>query len=246
MGIWVLGGGNVGDGADSRVGDGWQMEVAPAEGALFPSLAGHVNDVVEVQVTGADGSFALERTGDAWGAADKGGYPIDFGKVKGLVVAIANFDLIEAKTANPAYHEKLGLADPGTGESKSSRVTLKDAAGSVLADVIVGDARQSRGGEPSLYARRAGEDQAYEVKGRLYIDTNASSWLDRKILALKQERVASVAITQPDGERLAISRAAPAQADFTVADLPDGREPLWEGVSRSAAHAAQSSRPVRT
>ena len=216
---------------------------ASAGGPLFPVLEERVNDVTEVTVTGQDGSFTVKREGDSWGALDKGGYPIDFSKVKALVVGVSGFDVIEPKTANPAYHAKLGVEAPDAADSESKRVTLKDDAGTVLADVIVGDARAAAGrggGQPSLYARRADEDQAYEVTGRLVVDANAANWLDRKIVALPQERVAAVTITHPDGEVLRVSRTSADETDFAVADLPEGRELVWEGVARSVATAAQN------
>jgi len=214
---------------------------ATVEGKLFPQLTERINDVTALTVTGPDGSFTIQREGDAWGAADKGGYPVDFGKVRGLVVGISQFDVVETMTANPDFHDRLGLEAPDAPEAESKRVTLKDSAGTVLADVILGDARTSRGGgQPTLYARRADEDQSYEVTGRLYVDTSESNWLDRKVLELKQERVAGVTITHPDGEVLSISRQSPDETNFTVADLPEGRALVWEGVARSIATAAQS------
>ena len=212
-----------------------------AGGPLFPALEGKVNDVVEVTVEGQDGSFTVKRDGDRWGAVDKGGYPIDFAKVKTLVVGLAGFEVVEAKTANPAYHAKLGLQAPEAADSESKRVTLKDSSGTVLADAIVGQARSSRGGgQPTLYARRSGEDQSYEVTGRLTVDSNSANWLDRSIVALPQERVAAVTITHPDGEVLHLSRESADQTHFSVADIPEGRELTWEGVARQVATAAQN------
>jgi hypothetical protein len=226
--------------AGGRPGD------AVASGPLFPVLKERINDVAQVTVTGPDGSFTVERSGDRWGAKDKGGYPVDFGQVRPFVLGVAGFDVVEAMTSNPDYHHRLGLEEPGSAPSEdepsaSKRLTLKDAEGEVLADVIVGQARATQGrGQPCLYARRAGEDQTYEVTGRLSVDTSPTRWLDRKVLELKQERVEEVTITHPDGEVLRISRPSADQASFDVQGLPEGRELVWDGVARSIATAAQN------
>ena len=85
--------------------------------SLVPELDSRVNDAAAVTVTSAEGTFRLERTEDGWGAADKGGYPVDFERVKGLVLGVAGFDIVEAKTDNPDYYDKLGVQDPVSREA---------------------------------------------------------------------------------------------------------------------------------
>jgi hypothetical protein len=203
--------------------------------SLVPELEQRVNDAAAVTVTSAEGSFRLERSEDGWGAADKGGYPVDFERVKGLVVGVSGFDIVEAKTANPKYHSRLGVADVDAEGSTSTRVTVEDAAGAVLADVIIGEPNPGRGGgavnQPTQYARAADDPQSYEVTGRVRVDKTLTNWLDKQIMQIERERVARAVVRHPDGEELVVFKASEDDANFSVQDLPEGRELMWPGVA---------------
>ena len=57
----------------------------PADGGpelLFPELGDRVNDVSALAVREGGATFRIVRVGDQWGLEDKGGYPVDFAKVK--------------------------------------------------------------------------------------------------------------------------------------------------------------------
>ncbi len=209
--------------------------------SLVPDLVDRVNDVAAVAVTSTEGSFRLERGEQGWGAADKGGYPVDFERVKALVVGVAGFDIVEAKTSNPDYHAKLGVEDVEAQDSSSTRVTLEDQGGAVLADVLVGEPRVARGrgaaNQGSQYARRADDPQCYEVKGRVRIDAVISNWLDKEIVRIEPERIRQVEIRHADGERLVVYKDSEDDENFSVQDLPAGRELMWAGVADSIAGA---------
>ena len=218
------------------------VEASPAADApLFGELRERVNDVSGVTITTATESFTLSRGADGWGLADKGGYPVDAGRVKALVLGLSELTLVEQKTANPALFGKLDLQDPGSDpEAPSKRVRLTDPQGSVLADVIVGRASQGGGpGAGTLFVRRAEEGPALEARGRVTIEGRSSSWLDRAIAKLERKRVREVTIAHPDGETLRVYRESPDLQDFQVADLPEGAELSWPGVAGGLAGALE-------
>jgi len=208
-------------------------------GVLFEDLAARVNEVSLVEVSSAEGTFALEKTDAGWGMRSKGGYPVDFDKVKTLVVGLAQLRVLEEKTSNPEYYGKLGVEDVAPGAA-SKRVTASDAAGVVLADVLVGNARASRGGGAgagSLYVREQGAAQSLEVAGSVQVDAVPSGWLDKQIVKLDRQRVRQVEIRHPDGEVLVVEKQDLADEHFAVRDFPEGREPMWEGVADSIGGA---------
>lgn len=225
----------------SRGGDG-STEVAGAEPgtALFPELNDDVNAAARVTVTQGDESFTVEREGDAWGSADKDGYPVSFDQVKKVVVGISELTIVEPKTKNPANHSKLGVQAPDEEDSMSRRVTIEDASGATVADVILGETRPSRGlGRPTMYVRRADEDQAWEVAGRVTVDGSLANWLDRKIVSIDGKRVRSVLTTHPDGEVLKVEKEKPSDNAFMLVDHPPGRELAWPGVTNGIGGALQ-------
>ena len=194
-----------------------------AAGPLYPGLLDRANDVAAIDIVGADGELRLENGGSDWVLASKDRYPVDFEDVKNVVLGIARMEILAATTSKPERYEKLGVRDPGDPDSRSSRVTLRDASGQALADLIVGIAKYDAGGD-ALYVRRAGESQSWLVSGELTVSSRAKNWLETEILELGRERVAAVTITQPDGEVLRIDRPDGTSTTWNVADVPAGRE----------------------
>jgi len=208
---------------------------------LFPELAKNVNAVAALDVTSKDGVIKLAKSGERWGVADKGGYPVDFDKVKQIVVAVSEFEILTELSKNPANYKKLGVLAPDAEGSESKRLTLKDASGAVLADVLIGTTKNSQGfgGKPSLFVRSANSEQPYEVSGSVNLFGDASTWMKREIAKLEANRVKSVVIAHPDGGRLAIAKAAAEETNYTVEDLPAGAELMWAGAANGIAGALQ-------
>jgi hypothetical protein len=208
---------------------------------VFPDLAKRINDVTSLTVADKDSTFTVERKGETWGVADKGGYPVDVGKVKELVVAVSEFRIVDEKTRNPELYSKLGVEEVTAPEAGSTQVTLKDRDGEVLADVLIGKPRTGRGagGQSSLYVRQKGWELAFEVTGRIHVDGEVSNWLDKEIAKLERKRVRQVVTTHPGGEQLVVSRETPEQENFQVQDMPEGKELQYPGVANVVGGALE-------
>jgi len=208
-------------------------------GPFLGDLSAHVNDAARVTITTSQGAFTVEKGDEGWGLQDKGGYPVDFNKVKAVVVGLSELEVAEEKTSNPEYYAKLGVEEIGP-DAASKRITIADGAGTVLADVLVGNARTSRGGGvggSSLYVRREGAPTSYEVRGAVQVDGQATNWLDKQIIKLEAQRVRQVVIRHPDGEVLTVAKQEEGDAHFAVQDPPADRELIWEGVADSVGGA---------
>jgi hypothetical protein len=209
--------------------------------ALFPELKKNINSVASIEVRSKDGVIRLAKDGERWGMADKGGYPVDFDKVKQIAVAVSEFEIVSELSRNPDNYKKLGVQAPTDEGSESKQLTLKDQAGAVLADVIIGETKvtQGYGGAPSLFVRPAASDQPYRVTGQVNLTGDASSWMKREICKLESNRVSQVVIAHPDGARLAIKKDAAEDKDFKVEDLPAGEELMWAGAANGIAGGLQ-------
>ena len=213
---------------------------AAAGTLLFPELAKSASSVQKVAVTAKGKTFTLEKQGAGWGMTEKGGYAVNFDKVKDVVGKLAYFQILEKKTDRAELLSKLELEDPAGAEAKSTRVTLSDAAGKTLADVVLG--KSASGGGPalaSMFVRRPDENQAYEVKGSVYVDASPNNWLDKQVAKLERTRVHKVETVQGDGSKLAIQKATPDDKNYAVLDLPAGAELKWPGVADGIAGALE-------
>jgi hypothetical protein len=191
---------------------------APHQRAL-PGLAAELGQVasVAVQRNGLDLTFV--RDGERWLVSQKGDYPAAAGKIRRIVLALADMTLVEPKTRKPDLYPRIEVEDPGKG--KSTLVTVKGKSGAAIAALIVGKRRYDRlgAGNDGVYVRKPGDPQSWLARGSLDFSDDMANWLDRRIVDIPDKRVAKVSLTQADGTTLVLARAGP-DAKFAVAGAP--------------------------
>ena len=211
----------------------------PAAGYLFPGLIDRVNEVAKVEVENKDEAYTLAKTDAGWGMVERSGYAVPIDKVREITNQIAYFEILEQKTRTPSLYSKLSVEDVETPDAGSTRITLSDAGGQVLADVLIGkpSAKSDPMAPGSLYVRKAGDAQSYEVKGKLNVSGTSVSMLDTEIVKIERERVRRVITTHPDGERLELVKDERTDANLTVQGIPEGREVKYPAVTDTVGSA---------
>ena len=193
---------------------------------VFPALLERVNAVVRVRVTGEDGTFTLARDGDAWVVEEKERYPADPDRVHKLLLGAAGMKRVEPKTSNPERYPKLWLEDPSGKDSKSVRFVLEDASGAVLANWVLGDRRPSKSdaNRTELYIRVGDDPLAWLVEGSVPGGRKIIDWVDRLVARIDRERLRTVEVSHADGTVVAVNKSLPADDDFVLRGIPEGRE----------------------
>ena len=197
-------------------------------GPMFPGLIDRLNEVREVRIVAPAGTFTVvaKEPDQGWGLAEKAGYPVDPAQLRGLVLAVANLELVEPKTADPARLARLELEEPGSAEAKSRLLELKGADGAPLASVVVGKSSPSLYGSSvgGIYVRRGGENQAWLAAGDLNVPGDAMLLIGHDVVDLPGEQVARVVMLPQGAPPITLARAD-ATAEFTLdAALPEGRK----------------------
>lgn len=190
---------------------------APAERGerWLPGLRERVNDVARLELVSGETAVSVVNQDGRWVLEEWGGYPASMDKVAAAAVGLAGLVIDAPMTARAERHAELQLDAPGPG-SQSLGLTLKDAAGAVLADVIVGKAAGAKG----LYVRRAGENQCWQVDGRLAPPKGAVEWVERELLRIPATEVVEVAVQPAAGPALTMIKDG---ADWTLQDPPADR-----------------------
>jgi len=190
-------------------------------GPFLPQLAERINDISVVRLSTMGGAevVTLERVNSAWVVQESSAYPADWSVLKPLLADLSQAVVVEVKTSNPEYYHRLGVEDPDLEDSVSKLIEFPGDES--LPGVIVGNSAQGRDGQ---YLRLQGEARSVLVDRDITLPLNSAAWLSREIVDVADSDVVSVSISHPDGGRVAIERESADVTDFTLLDIPEGRE----------------------
>ena len=203
--------------------------------ALFPELAGRINEISKLVVRDDQHTLTVQRISGNWGIAEADAYPALIDTVKQAVLAVADLKVVAGKTDNPDLYKRLGVEDIDSQGATSTMLTL-DADGDELAGLIVGNSRRSKSAvsAPGLYVRIPGRPQALLVEGRLSVSADIIQWIKRDIINIEADRVNAVRLQPADETEVNLSRDDPAD-DLVLQDIPAGKEQASEYlISRMA------------
>ncbi len=210
---------------------------------MLPELAAERGLVDHIQLgTRATSLVTLQRHGEQWQVVNRDGYVANAGKVRSLLDQLSSAEKSEAKTADPARHEKLGLLE----DSDTTLLLTLRAGDRIVADLVVG---KSVTRPPGHYVRIKGEAQSWLIDRELTVSREVTDWLRTDLINLPASKIRLVerlnalpvqCITAPcppvPGERLfALSKAKAEDNSFSLAPIPAGKEPgaawLLSGLS---------------
>ena len=109
--------------------------------------------------------------------------------------AVLNLPMGPLVTADKKAHSEYGVLDPleeASGAGAGKRVTLSDAGGVVLVDVIIG---QQKANTDVYFVRRANEDNVYTAKVQPNaIKSSFKDWVETDLLKLAQKDIVEVTV----------------------------------------------------
>jgi Domain of unknown function (DUF4340) len=195
------------------------LERATSAGDLvLPGLEQVLNTVTEVRLTKGDETHTtLKKGGTLWVVGERD-YPADSGKIRKFLLDLGALNVVEEKTRNPANYPLLGVEDTTSPKATGTRVAVVTPAR--VYEIIVG---KTSGGK-SGYVRVPAKEQALLAAPSLTVDADPKHWLDHTLIDITQERVKSVEEKPAEGPAYTASREKKEQSDFTVSNIPKGRE----------------------
>ncbi|MDX1563707.1 MAG: DUF4340 domain-containing protein, partial [Gammaproteobacteria bacterium] len=187
-----------------------------------------LEDIERITISGAGAErlVTLERQADGWVVVEQDGYPADFAKVRQLLVGLAEAEIVEEKTANPDFYARLGVEPVATPDAGGLEIGLQTSSGTGF-DIVLG----APYGSDERYARIADALQSVLIDRNPDVPREPSQWVVTEIVDIPSSRIRRVEVRHDDGERLVIHKSEPAEANFAVDGVPDGRELQYEGVA---------------
>lgn len=212
-------------------------QVAPHadKAPLLPALDTQANGISQIELSNASGVlFQAKRSNDKWLATvldDQGQviglYPVAKDKLAALVSALAEARLIEAKTAKTINYHHLGVQDLTATDSLATLVKLR--SDKLSWQVLVGDHATVGNGS---YVRLPQSKQAWLVDKSLALPLTSNAWLKQPVLPFDASDFSKIA--RVDTSPWLIQRAD-ADAQFTLANMPQDRQLKYSGVLEAMA-----------
>lgn len=210
-------------------------ESGPVGEPALPDFASVANDISKVRIVRPSGGegVTLHLKGDLWAVSARDDYAADIGKLRQLIIALADARVLEEKTSNPEQYDKLGVGDPeegGTG-TKIIATTPEATYSVILGNVAQGEYR---------YARPTDQATSYLIDQNPDLPKTVGDWLLPDIVDIGSAAVRRVVITHADGESIVVEKSDSDQTDFVVAGVPEGRELSYATVGNGVAGALGS------
>jgi len=197
---------------------------------VFDGLGNKLNDAFSLEIQTSDRKFTIQREGDGWGIAELKGYPASYDKLKTVLVELSELRYLEPKTADPTRFARLELRDVTVKGAKSKKVTVKDKAGNILAQGLLGKRNDDLfgSGKGGVYMRIAGKQASWLVEGSVKTGDGPADWVSKKILDVSGGSMKRLQIDSPKGGAVVIGRKAPTDKHFTLEDIPPGKHQRGE------------------
>ena len=185
---------------------------------VLPGLETALNSVTEVRLTKGDQTRATLKKGASDWTVTERNYPADSGKVRKLLLDLTALDVVEEKTRTPANYPQLGVEDTTSPQATGTRLAV--VTPTKVYELIVGKSSSGKSG----YVRIPTTQQALLAAPMLSVDADPKHWLDHTLIDVSQDRVKEVEEKPAEGAAYTISREKKDQPDFTVSNIPKGRE----------------------
>ena len=168
--------------------------------ALFPdfhdpTLATSLEVVTWDEQAASVAKFKVEQKEGRWVIPSHNDYPADATEQMGKAAA----SFVEIKRDiyygdNPEEHAEFGVLDPegdeGKGDEKGKRITIADASGTVLVDVVVGKEVPDK--EGFLYVRFPDSKRVYGSRMELAVSTEFTEWIEKDLLHVERDEIVAL------------------------------------------------------
>lgn len=191
---------------------------APAHRLLYPRLASQLETVQRVEfATPAREPVSLKLKEGNWVVAGKTNYPIEVEPLREFLLALAETEIVEAKTDQAEQYAALGVQPLPQAAYGSFKVKVLDASGETLAHLIVGKTGVAGGS----FVRKVDSAQSWLVSERLSPLLTPDAWLADKLMSLDPKRIRSIEIWPADGDPVALVKPKPGRIAFELKPPPE-------------------------
>ena len=142
----------------------------------------------------------------------------------------ARSQVVEEKTSDPANYARIGVEDVKSPQAAGTQIEV--VTPKKVYSLIVG---QARGYEVGVRARRGRAEELRSPRRRSRRSRSEALARSARVPDIPESRVKEVAVTPASGPAYTVSREKKEQTDFTVTNVPKGRELSSPGAGNAVA-----------
>jgi hypothetical protein len=172
------------------------------EGSVIGSEKAEPKDVAKISVAtwddqaGKAAVFQVQKKGEGWIIPSHFGYPADAGDRVGRTAGVLKVKRGRFVTDEAERHDELGVVDPTSAQAEKAKnrgrkITIEDAGGAKLIDIIVGKPDEAGGG---YFVREADSSAVFTAQLTVDISTRFIDWVKPDLLQIKAEDVRAISI----------------------------------------------------
>ena len=177
---------------------------AVSEAVALPGFAARVDAIDRIQVLGAGAKplVLIEKRDGRWVMPDRDGWPANQREVGSALFRLGQARRLEAKTADPKRHARLGIEDVTAADAKGTQLVLAGGTEEPVR-ITVGSNHPALGGS---YVRVGDEVQAWLLDEDIAPARSAPDWLDRRLLDVPMARIDAIRVTPASGRAFTLTR----------------------------------------
>ena len=170
-----------------------------------------------------------KKRAEDWAVGERE-YAADSGKVRKLLLDLGALQVVEEKTSDPANYSRIGVEDVSSPQATGTQHRSRDAE-----EGVHPHRRQARGHEVRRTCALPARRRAALASPQITPDADPKRWLERAVTDIPESRVKDVAVAPASGPAYTVSREKKEQTDFTVSNVPKGRELSSPGAGNPVA-----------
>ncbi|MCF6262736.1 MAG: DUF4340 domain-containing protein [Xanthomonadales bacterium] len=170
---------------------------------FFPAY--DVSKIAQITVSqhGVDPLLSLLLEGGRWQLLSPTKLPANPELMGTLMDSLKNAKILEQKTTEKNWYKHLGVDDIGTPQARGTLLVLD--TGEDIIELLIGDKSKNQQGQYWRAANRPAQ-AVMRVDQVLDLPRDALGWMDREIIDLPANGVASITINSNDGSRYFLQR----------------------------------------
>jgi Domain of unknown function (DUF4340) len=182
--------------------------------SLCPRLAENLSSLSGLEIVGAGNQVlvSLEFKNNEWSVLQKNNFPADTGKIKELVLMLANAKLLEPKTTKTEKYIELGVEDVSISNADSVLVKLILPNNDILSVIIGRKAKEF----PGTYIRYPNDNQSWLSDFDYKIDTDPDHWIDKNLIHMPSDKLEKVGLYRKNELIVSLERTGGWDSPFKI------------------------------